>query len=321
MVNGTSSVISRFEYSYASVQLNVSRTASVSVRTPATARDTVSISPEASRAASAPPSASPDSDASAPGAPPPPPAGGKTPAERAEALFTALDVDQNGSISEDEFVSGAKALLRRGRAGHHEGRHDGPHRRERRGDDDVVVRHDDPRPGDDGTQVRRHEHGRGHRLERRLERLFDRVDTNDDGGLTREELTRALEGVRRDAPTPPLAAPATLQTPPVPDAATITASTSVNISISITIAVQRYTSIQTSAPAAPADGATTPAETTGSPAAGAATEPAAAPATETAAEPAAPQSSEAAPATAESASTPASAAPEPSTDTREPAVA
>lgn len=310
MVNGTSSVISRFEYSYASVQLNVSRTASVSVRTPAAARDTVSVSPEASRAAAAPPSAPPDSDdAPAPGAPPPPPAGGKTPAERAEALFTALDADQNGSISEDEFVSGAKALLRRGRAGHHQGRHDGPHRRERRGDDDVVVRHDDPRPGDDGTQVRRHEHGRGHRLERKLERLFDRVDTNDDGGLTREELTRALEGVRRDAPTAPPAAPATPQTPPVPDASTITASTSVNISISITIAVQRYTSIQASAPAAPADGATTPAEATGSPAAGTATEPAAAPATDAAAEAAA------TPPAAEP------AAPQPSTETPQPAVA
>jgi len=87
---------------------------------------------------------------------------------RAEALFGALDADQDGAITEQEFTEGAVALLRRA------------------GDQRRVREHD----GDgehEGRGLRRLER----RLERKLERAFDRVDANDDGAIDQEELTSA----------------------------------------------------------------------------------------------------------------------------------
>lgn len=81
-------------------------------------------------------------------------------ASRAEALFDALDADKDGTITEDEFKGGARALLRGG--GHHG-------------------------------------YGRHGRLDRALDRLFDRVDGDGDGALTKDELVAALSR-RRGAP-------------------------------------------------------------------------------------------------------------------------
>jgi Ca2+-binding EF-hand superfamily protein len=94
---------------------------------------------------------------------------------RADALLTVLDADKDGAISEPEFTDGAMALLRRAGARHH---HHRVH------DDDHGSRHD------------WHER-RAARLERKLEKLFDRIDVDRDGGVSKEELTSALAKVTR----------------------------------------------------------------------------------------------------------------------------
>ena len=144
---------------------------------------------------------------------------------RADALFGALDADQDGAITEQEFTEGALALLRRA----------GDRRR---------VRGDDAGDQRESRGVRR--------LERKLEKVFGRVDANDDGAIDKEELTTALARVatRRGAqaePAPPL------EPPPAP------AQTGTTVTFSFTfvsVAVQRYTSLQPSkdlAPEAPKD--------------------------------------------------------------------
>lgn len=103
-------------------------------------------------------------------------------AERgAEALFGALDADQDGAITAQEFTEGAVALLRRA------------------GDRQRVRGHDGEGHG--------HHESRGvGRLERQLEKAFGRVDANDDGAIDQDELTAALAaagGRRRGEATSP----------------------------------------------------------------------------------------------------------------------
>jgi hypothetical protein len=100
---------------------------------------------------------------------------------RADALFTVLDADNDGAITEDEFKDGARALLR---GGHHA-----------------------------------HGYGRHGRLDRALDRLFDRVDADGDGALSRDEVVAALSR-RRGAPAPPASDPVTEPGAPVIEPAT-----------------------------------------------------------------------------------------------------
>lgn len=146
-------------------------------------------------------------------------------AARAQALFTALDADKDGTVTKDEFTSGAKALL---------GRDGGPRRS---GDDE-----------DGERRVSRFER----RLDRRLARAFDRVDGDDNGGISVEEMTAAFEkigrgrrGGRPDGPPPP-DGPPSADAPtaePAPAAGASGASISIQITY-VSIAIQRYTAVQ-----------------------------------------------------------------------------
>lgn len=200
--------------------------------------DTVSLSTEAT----APPAASGSTDATTPVSETPtpatPPAG--APPDRASALFGALDADQDGAITEDEFKTGAKQILSQGR-------------RPRRAEHD-----DDHDHGDHHV----HE-GRGsRRLDRKLDRLFDRIDANGDGSLDKTELTDALAAAdqRRQPPPPPQG------TDPAADpGAGQDASNGVVVTFSMTfvsIAVKRYTSLQGDSAPSASTGATAPATET-----------------------------------------------------------
>ena len=156
---------------------------------------------------------------------------------RAEALFGALDADQDGAITEQEFTEGAVALLRRA------------------GDQRRVREHDGEGQGHgDGEHA-----SRGlRRLERKLEKAFGRVDANDDGAIDKDELTSALAGAcgRRCGnvePTPPTE-PTVPTVPTVPQGAAAPAGTTVTFSFTfVSVAVQRYTALRTPAqPDAPA---------------------------------------------------------------------
>jgi hypothetical protein len=96
---------------------------------------------------------------------------------KAEKLVAALDADTDGAISDKEFVDGGTALLR-----------PVSHRRHS---------HDDR--SDNG--LHRGWYG-SHRLEHRLERVFDKVDANGDGTLDVDELTSALSATAPPAPQP-----------------------------------------------------------------------------------------------------------------------
>ena len=162
-------------------------------------------------------------------------------AERqADALFAALDTDQDGSITKDEFTEGAAALLRRARGGHH-------YRRAH------------------GEQGEDHESRGAGRLERKLGRVFDRVDADDDGGVTKDELVAALSGGRDgSAPadaTPPAtaqastsaAAPAPVPSPAPAALGTTTISVSFVSVTFVSFAVQSYNTVgQLAPPPAPA---------------------------------------------------------------------
>lgn len=180
--------------------------------------DTVTLSPEAT----APVNESPVTPVTATPATP----------DRAGALFGALDADQDGAITEDEFKTGAKQILARGR---------GPRRAD----------HEDHDHHDRGNHGLR-------RLDRKLDKLFDRVDANGDGSIDKSELTDALAAVdKRRQPPPPQG------TEPGADPAAgqgATDGTVVTFSLTfVSIAVKRYTSLQ---PQSPAAGGTT----TGAPA-------------------------------------------------------
>lgn len=215
MVN---SVTQAFSYSAIRLHVAVATTTATPAATSAEApADTVSISPDAAAAGTAP------AEAGAPAAGTPAAAPSRA-ERRAEALFGALDADDDGTITEQEFTEGALQLLRNAGA-----------RRRLREDDDHG----------------RHE-GRGvRRLERRLEKLFDRVDANDDGAIDKSELTDALSriGARKSAAP----APAGGEDPRA-------SGTFVAVSVTyVSIAVQRYSAVQSAATTAPpTDAASTP---------------------------------------------------------------
>ncbi len=215
-------------FSFSAIRLNVTVTsqpgAALAAAAPGTEPvDRVTLSPEAA----ADPTATSEADETATGSteeaaaastpPVPPPSRA---ARRADALFAALDGDQDGALSADEFTSGALNLLRSAGA--------------RR------------RIEDDGDGDRRESRGL-RRLERKLEKAFERVDANDDGAIDKNELTAALartKGHHRrgsDGPPPP-EAPAT--------AAPAAGATTVSFSVTfVSIAVQRYSAVQSAAPA------------------------------------------------------------------------
>ncbi|MEZ5291614.1 MAG: EF-hand domain-containing protein [Vicinamibacterales bacterium] len=217
-------------FSFSAVQLTV--TSSFGLAAPAGPVDRVTLSsggsapPEAPAApANAPDADRTDDDAvpSVPVAPVP-----RDPS-RADALFAALDANQDGSVTADEFKDGARRLLR------------GGHRRA-----EASHRHD-----------HHHGHGAG-RLGRRLERAFDRVDADGDGAIGKDELTQALAAVdarRKGEVVPPADdqhAPADPQDAPAGPA---TATVSLTV---VSIAVQRYAWVQAGADT-PAAGPTGPA--------------------------------------------------------------
>jgi hypothetical protein len=162
------------------------------------------------------------------GEPAPAPAGGAEPARstvssRAVALFRRLDADQDGSISKDEFTSGAMDLLKRASVREH-------HRHVGRGD------------GHDRREAR---------WQARLERAFDRIDANGDGSLDQNEVAAPLARADRGRRTghdrePDGAGPTT------------TSVTSVSVTI-VSIAIRRYTAEAAAGPGAPAPAAPWPA--------------------------------------------------------------
>lgn len=157
------------------------------------------------------------------------------------ALFKALDADEDGTVTEDEFKAGARALLRQGRRGEHAG----------------GVHHGD------------HDHRGGRRLNRALGRLFDAVDADGDGGLTKEELSAALQRTSKpaQAPAPPpeglvptqnAAQPSTNQE--AAGAGSITSASFVSVTV-VSVAIRSYTAFSqtsgtTDSTAKPADGST-----------------------------------------------------------------
>ena len=217
-INGITSTYASFSAMRLTINVSVGQPASQTANGgTASPTDSVTLSPEATTSGS--PSAStgtPTAPAgtSAPPSQPAPPSS----SDRAAALFTALDADQDGAITEDEFKSGAKQILSQGR-------------RPRRADHDDDHDHGDHRV---------HE-GRGmRRLERKLDKLFDRVDANGDGSLDQTELTDALAAAdkRREPPPPPQAAD---------PAAGQAGATGTVVTFSMTfvsIAVKRYTTLQ-----------------------------------------------------------------------------
>lgn len=193
--------------------------------------DTVSLSPEATAPAADNGEGATTPVAESPAAP-------TAPVDRSTALFDALDADQDGAITEDEFKTGAKQILSQGRR---------PHRAEH---------DDDHEHGDHGV----HE-GRGsRRLDRRLDRLFDRIDANGDGSLDKTELSDALAAAdaRRLPPPPPQTTEPGADQPAAPGASNGTVVTFTMTFVSI--AVKRYTSLQGDAPVggSPAPGGTAP---------------------------------------------------------------
>lgn len=115
-------------------------------------------------------------------------------ARSADALFTALDGDQDGTITDQEFTDGARTLLREARGRHH--RHHHHHGRDFRNEG-----------GRFGGERWGGERAGGTRLASALSNLFTSVDGNADGGITKDELTSALAAATRPA------RPATTQTP------------------------------------------------------------------------------------------------------------
>lgn len=214
MISGISRTVSLSVY-----RLDVVATASAGVSAPSAATgtaapvDRVTLSPTATGGAASAEEPGDDTTA-APLAPS---------SSRTNALFAALDADDDGAISENEFSEGARRLLTRGHR--HAHGHDRDRDRERNGH----------RVDGDG-----HRHyGRHGRLERRLERLFDRVDGNGDGAIDRDELTSAL------APRQPQPQPAEGE-----GAAAVATGVTVSVSftvVSVAMAVHRYAAAQSAA--------------------------------------------------------------------------
>jgi hypothetical protein len=185
-----------------------------------TDRVTLSTAAESEPAAEEPaaPAEAPAPEAPAPEAPAPE----ATPATTSP-LFTRLDADADGTMTKEEFTSGALALL--GRRGDHprvHGNGDGENGRRARGV-----------PG----------------LERRLEKAFDRVDANKDGGIDEGELDAALSRAGGDGDD---GAGEVVPPPPPPEQPQSGGTLSFVSVTYVSVAVQRYTSLQQAAPAAPA---------------------------------------------------------------------
>ena len=225
--------ISGFQsYAFSAVRLSMTVTSaapaspagSALTPSPDTAVDRVSLSPEATTAVTE----TDEPAAAATGTPEVPPP--SRAARRADALFSALDGDKDGAITEDEFTEGALNLLRNAGA-------------RRRSDDDN---------DGDGRATRGLR-----RLERKLERTFERVDENDDGAIDKDELTAALSRGRGRRGGPDAAPPA--GAPPPESQVAGAAGFSISISVTyVSIAVQRYSSLQsTAAVEAPAAESTT----------------------------------------------------------------
>jgi len=189
--------------------------------------------------APAPVPAQPVDQPDAPASPEAPSAPTSRAARRAEVLLDALDADQDGAVTKEEFIDGAMALLRHAGARHH-------HRR--------VHDQDNDRGG--------HERHGMRRLERKLDRLFERVDDSGDGSVDQAELTDALRKVTREprpatteppapsaqeipsqppsqgAPSPTSESPAPATVPLTPPAAAMFYT-----SVTVVIAVKQYASV------------------------------------------------------------------------------
>jgi Ca2+-binding EF-hand superfamily protein len=132
---------------------------------------------------------------------------------KAEKLVAALDADKDGAISTQEFIDGGTALLRRAS------------RRQRSHDDQSE------------TGVHREGRHGSHRLEHRLERMFDKVDANGDGALDVDELTSALSAA--SVPPEPKSEKMATEPPEASVAGQSSASTTFQFTF-VSIAVRQY---------------------------------------------------------------------------------
>jgi Ca2+-binding EF-hand superfamily protein len=124
---------------------------------------------------------------------------------RTDALMSALDANGDGSISAQEFTSGAESLLHRA-GGHH--RH----------------HHHEGGQGQDGSSG-------PSRLDQKLDQLFKQLDTNGDGSVSAAELASALGDSSSSGVTPDSS-----QQSPAPAAAAATMQVTV-----VAVAVRQYT--------------------------------------------------------------------------------
>lgn len=139
-------------------------------------------------------------------------------APRIAALLEALDAGHDGTLTKDEFVQGASALLRRAGGRHRDSeRHDGV----------------------EGGPAPRH--GRTDRLDRRLTRAFGRIDADGSGALDVNELTAAVSRSRTRSVAgdpPPSAGPA-----PAPAGPTATGTFAVTTVTFVAVAVRQYEAV------------------------------------------------------------------------------
>ena len=128
-------------------------------------------------------------------------------ARGADALFTVLDANQDGSITGQEFTDGATALLRQARGRHHHHHH---HRHEY--GSEGGGRFGGDRFG--GERWGRERAGGDTRLANALSNLFSNVDGDGNGAVTKDELTSALS--RAGRPNQPAITPAVVDVPASP---------------------------------------------------------------------------------------------------------